>query len=196
MAFAKNNRPERDREKMDKIKSFVLASLIATFSFAASAETFEHVELDKDRRSVEYSGPINKTINAIKERKWLGQTKDMDGGVVFTPYVNPQFGKNNTESGGAIMVTATFYLYDQPVKEALMVARQSEIPGFVEFYGYDSRELQLHIRMVDDNTFQAFASDDEYRKPEKLMTYKKLEQFNKSNYKSQLKTPEEDGTWF
>ena len=194
MAFAKNNRPERDREKMEKIKSFVLASLITAFSCTASAETFEHVELDKDRRSVEYSGPINKTINAIKERKWLGQTKDMNGGVVFTPYVNPQFGKNNTESGGAIMVTATFYLYDKPVKEALMVARQSQIPGFVEFYGYESRELQLHIRMVDADTFQAFSSDDQHQNPAKnLMTYKKVEQFNQSPYKDQLKSAEESG---
>ncbi|WP_143502180.1 hypothetical protein [Pseudomonas sp. Irchel 3E13] len=185
-----------DKEKMDKIKSFVLASLIATFSFAASAETFEHVELDKDRRSVEYSGPINKTINAIKERKWLGQTKDMDGGVVFTPYVNPQFGKNNTESGGAIMVTATFYLYDEPVKEALMVARQSQIPGFVEFYGYESRELQMHVRVIDGDTFQSFASDTQYRSPEKLNTYKKVEQFNKSSYKSEMKSASDSGMVF
>ncbi|WP_116550214.1 hypothetical protein [Pseudomonas sp. SDI] len=181
---------------MDKIKSVVLASLIAAFSFAASAETFEHVELDKDRRSVEYSGPINKTINAIKERKWLGQTKDMNGGVVFTPYVNPQFGKNNTESGGAIMVTATFYLYDKPVKEALMVARQSQIPGFVEFYGYDSRELQLHIRMIDDDTFQAFSSDKQYRSPEELNTYRKVEGFSENPYKSQLKSASDSGMVF
>ena len=185
-----------DKEKMDKILGILLASLITVYSFAVSAETFEHVELDKDRRSVEYSGPINKTIHAIKERKWLGQTKDMNGGVVFTPYVNPQFGKNNTESGGAIMVTATFYLYDEPVKEALMVARQSQIPGFVEFYGYDSRELQMHVRMIDDDTFQSFASDTQYRSPEKLNTYKKVEGFNKSKYKSELKSAEEDGTWF
>lgn len=181
---------------MEKIKSFVLASLIAALSFAASAETFEHVELDKDRRSIEYSGPINKTINAIKEHKWLGQTKDMDGGVVFTPYVNPQFGKNNTESGGAIMVTATFYLYDKPVKEALMVARKSEISGLVEFYGYDSRELQMHIRMIDNDTFQSFASDTQYSSPEKPNTYKKVESFNKSNYKSELKSALDDGTFF
>lgn len=181
---------------MEKIKSFVLASLIAALSFAASAETFKHVELDKDRRSIEYSGPINKTINAIKEHKWLGQTKDMDGGVVFTPYVNPQFGKNNTESGGAIMVTATFYLYDKPVKEALMVARKSEISGLVEFYGYDSRELQMHIRMIDNDTFQSFASDTQYSSPEKPNTYKKVESFNKSNYKSELKSALDDGTFF
>ena len=181
---------------MDTVKNFVLASLFAALPLTASAETFEHVELDKDRRSVEYSGPINKTINAIKERKWLGQTKDMNGGVVFTPYVNQQFGKNNTESGGAIMVTATFYLYDEPVKEALMVARQSQISGFVEFFGYDSRELQLHIRMIDNNTFQAFSSDMQYQSPEKLDTYKRVEHFNKSNYKSELKSALDDGTVF
>ena len=80
-----------------------------------------------------------------------------------------------------------------PVKEALMIARQSEIPGFVEFYGYESRELQLHIRMVDSDTFQAFSSADQYRKPEKLMTYKRVEQFNKSHYKDQLESAEESG---
>ncbi|OOV96168.1 hypothetical protein [Pseudomonas sp. MF4836] len=181
---------------MKKNISLAFAVVLAASSMVVSAEVFNHVDLDKDRRSVEYSGPINKTINAIKERKWLGQTKDMDGGVVFTPYVNPQFGKNNTESGGAIMVTATFYLYDQPVKEALMVARQSQIPGFVEFYGYDSRELQMHIRMIDGDTFQSFASDTQYRSPEKLNTYKVVEGFNKSPYKSELKSVEESGMWY
>ena len=179
-----------------KIIGLCLAAVLAAASFVASAETFERVELDKDRTSVQYAGPIKSITKALEGYRWLGQSKDMNGGVVFKPYANPSFGKNDTETGGAIMVTAIFYLYDKPVKEALMIARQSQIPGFVEFYGYDSRELQLHIRMVDDDTFQAFASDDEYRKPEKLMTYKKVEQFNKSNYKSQLKTPEEDGTWF
>ena len=120
----------------------------------------------------------------------------MNGGVVFEPYVNPNFGKNDTESGGALMVKATFYLYNSPVKEELMIARQSQIPGFVEFYGYESRELQLHIRMVDDNTFQAFASDDQYNKPEKIMTYKKVEKFNESPYKDQLESALDDGTIF
>lgn len=181
---------------MKKTIGLCFAVALTVSSFVVNAETFERVELDKDRTSVQYAGPIKSITKALEGYRWLGQTKDLNGGVVFEPYVNTRFGKNDTETGGAIMVKATYYLYDEPVKEALMIARQSEIPGFVEFYGYDSRELQLHIRMVDDNTFQAFASDDEYRKPEKLMTYKKVEQFNKSNYKSQLKTPEEDGTWF
>ena len=181
---------------MKKIISLALAAVLATSSMVASAEVFKHVELPNDRTSVQYAGPINKTINALKEHKWLGQTKDMNGGVVFTPYVNTQFGKNNTESGGAIMVTATFYLYDKPVKEALMVARQSQIPGFVEFYGYDSRELQLHIRMIDDDTFQAFSSDTDYQSPQKLNIYKKVENFNKNPYKSQLKSARDSGMVF
>ena len=181
---------------MKMIIGLALPVLLAILPMIAYAEAFQYIELDKDRRSVEYSGPINKTISAIKERKWLGQTKDMNGGVVFAPYVNQQFGKNNTESGGAIMVTATFYLYDEPVKEALMVARQSQIFGFVEFYGYDSRELQMHIRMVDDDTFQAFSSEKQYQSPEELNTYKKVENFSKSNYKSELKSALEDGTFF
>ena len=181
---------------MGGIISLLFASLISAFSFAASAETFDRIELDKDRTSVQYAGPIKSITKSLEGYKWLGQSDDMNGGVVFTPYVNPRFGKNDTETGGAIMVTATFYLYDKPVKEALMIARQSEIPGFVEFYGYESRELQLHIRMVGDDTFQAFSSAGEYRKPEKLMTYKKVGQFNKSNYKSEMKDAEESGMIF
>ena len=77
-----------------------------------------------------------------------------------------------------------------------MIARQSQIPGFVEFYGYESRELQLHIRMVGDDMFQAFSSTNEYRKPDKLMTYNKVENFNESHYKSQLESVEESGMWY
>ncbi len=181
---------------MGGIINFVFASLIAAFSFAASAETFDRVELDKDRTSIQYAGPIKSITKALEGYRWLGQTKDMNGGVVFEPYENTRFGKNDTETGGAIMVKATYYLYEKPVKEALMIARQSEIPGFVEFYGYESRELQLHIRMVGDGEFQAFSSAEQYRKPEKLMVYKKVDSFNKSNYKDQLKSAEDSGMVF
>ena len=179
-----------------KIIGLCFAVVLATSSSVASAETFERVELDKDRTSVQYADPIKSITKALEGYRWLGQSKDMNGGVVFEPHVNNSFGKNDTETGGAIMVKATYYLYEKPVKEALMIARQSQIPGFVEFYGYESRELQLHIRMVDDSTFQAFASDDEYRKPEKLMTYKKVEQFNKSHYEDQLESALDDGSIF
>ena len=179
-----------------KIIGLCFAVVLATSSSVASAETFERAELDKDRTSVQYAGSIKSITKALEGYRWLGQSKDMNGGVVFEPYVNTRFGKNDTETGGAIMVKATYYLYDKPVKEALMIARQSQIPGFVEFYGYESRELQLHIRMVDDSTFQAFASDDEYRKPDKLMTYNKVEKFNESYYKDQLESAMDDGTFF
>ena len=178
-----------------KVIGLCFAAVLATSSFA-SAETFERVELDKDRTSVQYAGPIKSITKALEGCRWLGQSKDMNGGVVFEPHVNNSFGKNDTETGGAIMVKATYYLYEKPVKEALMIARQSEIPGFVEFYGYESRELQLHIRMVNDDTFQAFSSADEYRKPDKLMAYKKVDNFNKSNYKSEMKDAEESGMIF
>ncbi len=181
------------------MKDFIglcIAAILATLSLSASAETFNYVELDKDRTSVEYAGPIKSMTKALEGHRWLGQTADMNGGVVFEPYANPNFGKNETETGGAIMVKATYYLYDKPVKEALMIARQSQIPGFVEFYGYESRELQLHIKMVDDNTFQAFSSDTQYNRPDKLMTYKKVEQFNKSPYKNRLKSARESGMFF
>ena len=177
-----------------KIIGLCFAAVLATSSFVASAETFERVELDKDRTSVQYAGPIKSITKALEGYKWLGQSADMNGGVVFKPYANPKFGKNDTETGGAIMVTATFYLYEKPVKEALMIARQSQIPGFVEFYNLDSRELQLHIRMLGDDTFQAFSSDDQYQNPAKnLMTYKKVKEFNKSHYQDQLKSAEESG---
>jgi hypothetical protein len=181
---------------MKKIIGLCLAAILATSSFVVSAETFKHVELDKDRTSIQYAGPIKSITKDLEGYRWLGQTNDMNGGVVFEPYVNPSFGKNDTETGGAIMVKAIFYLYNSPVKEELMIARQSQIPGFVEFYGYESRELQLHIKMVDDNTFQAFSSDDQYNKPEKIMTYKKVEKFNDSPYKDQLKSASESGMWF
>ena len=182
---------------MDKVISFVFASLIAVSSFAASAETFERVELDIDRTSVQYAGPIKSITKSLEGYRWLGQTKDMNGGVVFEPHVNNSFGKNDTETGGAIMVKATYYLYDKPVKEALMIARQSQVAGFVEFYSLDSRELQLHIRMVGADTFQAFSSDDQYQNPAKnLMTYKKVEEFNKSNYKDKLKSARDSGMIF
>jgi hypothetical protein len=181
---------------MKKLIGLCLAAVLATSSFVVIGETFKHVELDKDRTSVQYGGPIKSITKDLEGYRWLGQTPEMNGGVVFKPYSNDKFGKNDTETGGAIMVTAIFYLYDKPVKEALMIARQSEIPGFVEFYGYESRELQLHIRMVDSDTFQAFSSDDQYNRPEKLMTYKKVDQFNKSNYKDQLESAHESGGFF
>ena len=181
---------------MKKTIGLCFAVALAASSFVANAETFERVELDKDRTSVQYAGPIKSITKALEGYRWLGQSADMNGGVVFEPYVNTRFGKNDTETGGAIMVKATYYLYDKPVKEALMIARQSEIPGFVEFYGYESRELQLHIRMVDSDTFQAFSSEKQYNKPETLMIYKKVDQFNKNPNKRKMKSARESGMFF
>ena len=182
---------------MKKTIGLCFAIALAASSFVTNAETFERVELDKDRTSVQYAGPIKSITKALEGYRWLGQSKDMNGGVVFEPYVNTRFGKNDTETGGAIMVKATYYLYDKPVKEALMIARQSQVAGFVEFYSLDSRELQLHIRMVGADTFQAFSSDDQYQNPAKnLMTYKKFEEFNKSNYKDKLKSARDSGMIF
>ncbi|CAI8994206.1 Secreted protein [Pseudomonas sp. IT-P171] len=178
---------------MDKITSALLVLLLAASSFSASAETFERVELDRNRTSVQYAGPIKSVAKVIEGYMWLGQTKEMNGGVVFEAYDNPDFGKNDTESGGAIMVKAIFHTYQDVSKEAIMVARQSQISGFVELYGYDSPDLQLHIRVIDNNTFEAFSSDWEKGK---LFTYKKVEAFNKSPYADRLKTPEESGTWY
>ena len=56
---------------------FVFASLIAAFSFTASAETFERIELDKDRTSVQYAGPIKSITKALEGYRWLGQTEDI-----------------------------------------------------------------------------------------------------------------------
>ena len=181
---------------MKKIIGLCLAAVLATSSFVANAETFKHVELDKDRTSVQYAGPIKSVTKAIEGYKWLGQSEAMNGGVVFEAYDNPNFGKNDKESGGAIMVKAIFYTYQDVSKEAIMVARQSEISGFVELYGYDSPDLQLHIRVLDDNTFQAFTSVGDYKNKNQLFTYRKVQQFNKSPYEDRLKTPEESGTWF
>ena len=38
--------------------------------------------------------------------------------------------------------------------------------------------------------------DDEYRKPDKLMTYNKVEKFNESHYKDQLESAMDDGTFY
>jgi hypothetical protein len=179
---------------MKKIIGLCIAAVLATSSVVASAETFKHVELDKDRTSVQYAGPIKSVTKAIEGYKWLGQSPEMNGGVVFEAYDNPNFGKNDKESGGAIMVKAIFYTYQGVSKEAIMVARQSEIAGFVELYGYDSPDLQLHIRVIDDNTFQAFTSVGDYKNKNQLFTYKKVKQFNKSPYADRLEAADEDGT--
>ncbi|CAI8994244.1 DUF4825 domain-containing protein [Pseudomonas sp. IT-P171] len=181
---------------MDKIISVLFASLIAASSLSVSAETFERVELDDHRTSVQYAGPIKAVTKVIEGYKWLGQTNEMNGGVVFEAYDNPDFGKNDTESGGAIMVKAIFHTYQDVSKEAIMVARQSKIAGFVELYGYDSPDLQLHIKVIDDNTFEAFSSDRDYKNKEKLFAYKKVEKFNKSPYADRLESAEDSGVFY
>lgn len=181
---------------MKKIIGLALAALISVTSVAASAETFKRIELNDKRTSVQYAGPIKAVTKVIEGYKWLGQTKAMNGGVVFEAYDNPNFGKNDTESGGAIMVKAIFYTYQNVSKEAIMVARQSKIAGFVELYGYDSPDLQLHIRVIDNDTFQAFSSEEDYKNNNELFTYKKVTQFNKSPYGNRLKSAEESGVIF
>lgn len=181
---------------MKKIISLCIAAMLATTSLVTSAESFKRLDLNDDRTSVQYAGPIKSVEKVIEGYKWLGQTPEMMGGVVFEAYDNPNFGKNATETGEAIMVKVKFYTYDKVSKEEIMIARQSEIAGFVELYGYTSRELQMHIRVIDDNTFQAFSSAEDYRNQGKLFTYKKVQQFNKSPYKDRLKSASDSGVFY
>jgi hypothetical protein len=180
---------------MKKIIGLCLASILATSSVIASAETFKRIDLNDKRTSVQYAKPIMAVTEVIEGKRWLGQTEAMNGGVMFEAYHNPDFGKNDTESGGAIMVKAIFYTYQDVTKEEIMIARQSEIDGFVELYGYNSVDLQLHIRVLDDDTFQAFSSVEDYQSANELFTYKKVEQFNKSPYEDQLESAEDSGVF-
>ena len=181
---------------MKRILGFIIALGLTTSPFFASAEEFQHLDLNEKRTSTEYAGPIKALEKVIEGYKWLGQTPEMMGGVVFEAYDNPNFGKNDTESGSAIMVKAKFYTYDKVSKEEIMILRQSKISGFVELYGYNSRELQMHIRILDENTFQSFANAEFYRDTKKLFTYKKVQQFNKNPNKDKLKSASESGVIF
>ncbi|MCE0958041.1 hypothetical protein [Pseudomonas putida] len=171
-------------------------SVILATSSLTSAQAYERVELDHLRTSVEYAGPIESVAKVIEGYRWLGQTKEMNGGVVFEAYDNKYFGRADTSLGNAIMVKATFYTYDQVSKEAIMIARRSEVTGFVELYGMESPELQMHIRTVGENEFQAFSSSYDFDKPKKLMTYKKVQQFNKSPHGERLKSASDSGMVF
>ncbi|MEX7554449.1 hypothetical protein [Pseudomonas monteilii] len=175
---------------------FCFSVILAASSVVPTAQAYQRVELDHQRTSVEYSGPISSVAKVIEGYKWLGQTKEMNGGVVFEAYDNQYFGRPDTSLGNAIMVKATFYTYDQVSKETVMIARQSEISGFVELYGVENPELQMHIMTVGENEFQAFSSSYDFDNPKKLMTYKKVKQFNKSPYGERLKSAKEDGTFF
>ncbi|UVL90964.1 hypothetical protein [Pseudomonas sichuanensis] len=181
---------------MNKSIGFCFAVVLIASSVLSNAQAYERLELNHDRASIEYSGPINSVAKVIEGYRWLGQTKEMNGGVVFEAYDNKYFGRADTSLGNAILVKATFYTYDQVSKEAIMIARQSEISGFVELYGMESPELQMHIKTVGENEFQAFSSKYDFDNPKKLMTYKKVQQFNKSPYGERLKSAEEDGTFF
>lgn len=178
---------------MKRFIGFCFSVVLVTSSLVVNAQTYERVELDHLRTSLEYSGPIKSVAKVIEGYRWLGQTKEMNGGVIFEAYDNPYLGRPDTSLGNAIMVKATFYTYDKVSKEAVMIARQSEIAGFVELYGMENPELQLHVKAVSESEFQAFASKYDADNPQKLMTYKKVEQFNKSPYGDRLKSARERG---
>ncbi|QPH48335.1 hypothetical protein IZU98_18365 [Pseudomonas fulva] len=181
---------------MKKTIGLCFSLVLAASSLASTAQAYERVELDDQRTSVEYAGPIKAVAKVIEGYKWLGQTKDMNGGVVFEAYDNKFFGRPDSYLGNAILVKATFYTYQRVTKETVMIARKSEIDGFVELYAEHSPELQMHIKVIDNDTFQVFNSVHDYQNPNKLYTYKKVTQFNKSPYGERLKSAKDDGTIF
>jgi hypothetical protein len=181
---------------MSKIVGLSLAVVLATSSVAATADAVKRLELGNDRTSVEYAGPIKSLAKSIEGYKWLGQTPEMNGGVVFEAYDNPNFGKNDKISGSSIMIKAIYYTYQDVSKEEIMIARQSEIDGFVELYGYDSPDIRMHIKILDDNTFQAVNSVYDYQKKGTSFMYKKVEQFNKSPYGNRTKSASDSGMIF
>lgn len=180
---------------MNKIIRLCFSVALVASSVVSAVEAYEKVELDRDRTSLQYASPIKSVTKVIEGYKWLGQTKEMNGGVVFEAYDNPNFGKNDKVSGSATMVKAIFYTYDKVSKEEIMIARQSQIDGFVELYGYNSPDIELHIKVVDDKEFEAFSSVGDYDKSNKLVTYKKVEKFNISPYAERLESAEDSGVF-
>jgi len=181
---------------MNRIMRLCCSVALVASSVVSAAEAYERVELDRDRTSLQYASPIKSVTKVIEGYKWLGQTKEMNGGVVFEAYDNPNFGKNDKVSGSAIMVKAIFYTYDDVSKEEVMIARQSQINGFVELYGYDSPDIQLHIKVVGDNEFLAFSSEGDFNKKDKLFSYKKVEKFNKNPHGEKMKSASDSGMVF
>lgn len=181
---------------MKKTIGIYFSIVLAASSLVSHAYAYERIELDNQRTSVQYAGPIKSVAKVIEGYKWLGQNKEMNGGVVFEAYDNKYFGRADTSLGEAIMIKAIFYTYDKVSKETVMIARKSEIEGFVELYGEESPELQLHIKLIDGNTFQAFNSVYDYQSSDKLHTYKKVEKFNKSPYGERIKSASDSGMVF
>ena len=81
---------------MKKTIGLCFSVVLAASSLASTVQAYERVELDHDRTSVEYSGPIKSVAKVIEGYKWLGQTKEMN---------RPWFPRHSPSSGNSVSHT-------------------------------------------------------------------------------------------
>ncbi len=164
---------------------FVLISL-SGFTFAAGGDT--QTELDRNRSSTPYKKQIFETLSRIENKKWTDG--GADGFIIIHDTTPREYNWKEEYYEAGVFVKVQRFYYGKLLKEYPGYVRQSKWNGYIEIYNEENRSQQLHIRMVDDDTFNLYFHD---YPSEKRFVLKHVGEFNKDNpYKSKETRSKED----
>lgn len=174
-----------------RIAVVILGGLLVTGPAFADLTFDLNQSLDRDRTSMEYGAKIKEVAAVISGFKWVDD-KGTGGGFSITQISNPYKNTDTAMLNDGMFFTIQNYSFDRKLGERQMYARQSERDGYVEFFGWEDRGFQMHIKVIDSDTIEVFADANESRETRKLV-YKKVDDFPKNPQKDRLKSAKDSG---
>ena len=181
------------RNVLEMKKAFLagLAILVASSAFAAGGDT--QTELDRNRSSAPYKKQIFETLSHIENKKW--SDGGADGFIIIHDTKSRKYNWDDPYYADGVFVKVQRFYYGKLLKEYPGYVRQSPWDGYIEIYNEEARSQQLHIKMVDDDTFNLYHHS--YPSEERF-TLKHVSEFNTDNphEKDKPKSAEDKGIIF
>ena len=125
------------------------------------AYSFERIDLDPNRTSMEYAPQARDFINKVTNYKWEAENGE---GFYFIEADKPyesEFANQN------MFLNVKTYFYGTPTGESLRYVIQSEFVGFLEVVDWENSTI-LNLRLLPDGSLESYMSNGEIMKFRKV----------------------------
>lgn len=164
-----------------KIKLFFLALVFLNVNVAYS---FERIDLQDNRTSMEYAPQVRDFINKVTNYKWEAENGE---GFHFVEAEKPYEDEYANQN---MFLKVNTFIYGTATGEDLRYVVQSKTVGFLDVISWEHRTV-LTLRLLPDGTLESYTSSGE------LMKFKTVEEWSENpDPVEDLESAEERGSFF
>lgn len=146
------------------------------------AYSFERIDLDPNRTSMEYAPQARDFINKVTNYKWEAENGE---GFHFMETDKPY---EDVYANQNMFLKVKTFIYGTPTGESLSYVVQSRTVGFLDVINWENRTI-LTLRLLPDGTLESYNSD--------LMKFRKVQEWSVNpDPVEDIPSAEEMGTFF